>query len=134
MLRRSAALVATLILAFLAAPVLAGGLKYPQTKRIDHLDTYHGVQVPDPYRWLEDDVRASSEVREWVEAQNAVTFAYLEAIPQREGIRQRLTELWNYERFGAPFKAGSRYFVSRNSGLTPTPGRRTARSRWPGFL
>src|SRR5687767_2986486 len=72
---------------------------YPASKRIDHIDTYHGTEVPDPYRWLEDDVRHSKDVADWVAAQNKLTNAYLEAIPERETIRKRLTELWNYEKF-----------------------------------
>ncbi len=92
-------------------------LSYPKTKRIDHADDYHGVRVADPYRWLEDDVRKSPQVAEWVAAQNKVTFGYLHAIPQREAIQKRLTELWNYERYSAPFKAGGRYFFTKNDGL-----------------
>jgi prolyl oligopeptidase len=111
----------TIVLGGLAVGVAAAegttGLEYPKTKRIDHADTYHGVEVADPYRWLEDDVRKSSEVADWVAAQNKVTFGYLKAIPEREGIQRRLTELWNYERFSAPFKAGTRYFYTRNDGL-----------------
>ena len=78
-------------------------------------DDYHGTKVADPYRWLEDD--NSARTKEWVEAENKVTFGYLEKIPQREAIRHRLTELWNYERFGTPFKEGGRYFITRNDGL-----------------
>lgn len=92
-------------------------LKYPPTKRIDHVDDYHGTKVADPYRWLEDDVRKSKEVADWVEAENKVTDAYLKAIPERDTLRKRLTDLWNYEKFSAPFKAGTRYFYSRNDGL-----------------
>src|SRR5262249_42875283 len=92
-------------------------IKYPTTKRIDHVDTYHGVTVADPYRWLEDDVRKSKEVADWVAAENKVTMAYLKTIPQREAIRQRLTELWNYEKFSAPYKVGGRYFYTKNDGL-----------------
>ena len=100
------------------ATVNAGDkMKYPETKRVDHVDELHGVRVPDPYRWLEDDVRQSKDVADWVEAQNEVTSAYLAAIPQREAIKKRLTELWNYEKFGAPFKAGGRYFYFKNDGL-----------------
>ena len=65
---------------------------YPAAKRIDHFDTYHGVKVADPYRWLEDDVRKSEEVKAWVEAENKITNAYLQAIPERDGIQKRLTE------------------------------------------
>jgi prolyl oligopeptidase len=92
-------------------------LTYPNTKRIDHTDVYHGSQVADPYRWLEEDVRKSPEVAEWVAEQNKLTFAYLKAIPQREAIQKRLTELWNYERYSAPFKVGGRYFYTKNDGL-----------------
>ena len=88
---------------------------YPDTKKGDTVDTYHGVQVPDPYRWLEDD--NSAETKAWVEAQNKVTFGFLEQIPQRAMIRERLTKLWNYERFSTPSKEGGRYFFRRNSGL-----------------
>jgi prolyl oligopeptidase len=90
---------------------------YPNTRRVDHTDVYHGTKVADPYRWLEDDVRKSPEVAAWVEAQNKVTFAYLKAIPQRPAITRRLTELWNYEKYSAPFKAGGRYFYTHNDGL-----------------
>ncbi|HEV3144234.1 MAG TPA: prolyl oligopeptidase family serine peptidase [Gemmataceae bacterium] len=92
-------------------------IHYPQTRRVDHVDTYHGTTVLDPYHWLEDDVRKSDEVRKWVEAENKVTFGYLEQIPQREGIKRRLTELWNYERYSTPHKSGGRYFYSKNDGL-----------------
>ncbi len=92
-------------------------ITYPETRTVEHVDDYHGTQVPDPYRWLEDDVRTSQEVADWVAAENKVTFAYLEAIPQREHIRQRLTQLWDYEKYGSPFKAGGRYYYSHNSGL-----------------
>src|SRR6185312_7139418 len=71
--------------------------------------------VSDPYRWLEDD--NSPETATWVEAQNKVTFGYLDSIPQRPKIRERLKSLWNYERFSAPSKKGDRYFFTRNSGL-----------------
>lgn len=92
-------------------------LKYPETKRIDHVDDYHGVKVPDPYRWLEADVRESKEVKNWVTAQNKVTNKYLESIPERDAIRKRLKDLWNYERFSAPSLKGGRYFYTRNDGL-----------------
>ncbi len=90
---------------------------YPNTRRVDHTDVYHGTKVADPYRWLEDDVRKSRDVADWVEAENKVTFAYLEAIPERAAITRRLTELWNYEKYSAPFKAGGRYFYTHNDGL-----------------
>jgi prolyl oligopeptidase len=92
-------------------------LQYPQTKTVEQIDDYHGVKVPDPYRWLEDDVRTSREVAAWVEAQNKVTEAYLRTIPERDAIKQRITDLWNYERYSAPFRAGGTYFYFRNDGL-----------------
>jgi prolyl oligopeptidase len=90
-------------------------LSYPQTAKVDHVDDYHGTKVSDPYRWLEDD--NSPQTASWVEAQNKVTFGYLEQIPQRQQLRERLTRLWNYERYGVPFKEGGRYVFSKNSGL-----------------
>ena len=91
--------------------------RYPDTKRVDHVDVYHGTKVPDPYRWLEDDVRTSKEAAEWVAAQNRVTFEYLESIPAREKLQQKLTTLWNYEKFSPPSKSGGRYFFTKNDGL-----------------
>lgn len=88
---------------------------YPETRKTDTVHEYHGTKVPDPYSWLEDD--NSAETKAWVEAQNKVTFAFLEAIPERAAIQKRLTELWNYEKFGVPFEEGGRYFFSRNDGL-----------------
>jgi prolyl oligopeptidase len=90
---------------------------YPETERVDIADEYHGTEVVDAYRWLEDDVRENPEVSDWVERQNDVTFRYLERISEREPIHARLTELWNYERFGLPVKEGGRYFYSYNDGL-----------------
>ncbi|MEG4247090.1 prolyl oligopeptidase family serine peptidase [Microcoleus sp. Pol10D4] len=90
-------------------------LSYPTTRKIDQTDDYHGVKVSDPYRWLENP--DSEETQAWVEAQNAVTFAYLNEIPAREKIKQRLTQLWDYEKYGIPFKEGSRYFYYKNDGL-----------------
>lgn len=92
-------------------------MKYPETKKVDHVDDHHGTKVPDPYRWLEDDVRQSKEVAAWVEAQNKVTFGFLESIPQRETIKKRLTELWNYEKYGVPFKVAGKYYYFKNDGL-----------------
>jgi prolyl oligopeptidase len=89
--------------------------KYPRAKKVDQVDDYHGTKVPDPYRWLENP--DSPESREWIEAQNKITFNFLGKIPEREKIKNRLTELWNYERFGVPFKQGTRYFITRNDGL-----------------
>jgi prolyl oligopeptidase len=92
-------------------------IKYPETRRIDTTDTYHGVKVADPYRWLEADVRESPEVARWVEKQNEVARAYLDAIPQRPQIERRLTELWNYARYSAPVEEGGQYFYLKNDGL-----------------
>jgi len=92
-------------------------MKYPETKKVDHVDDHHGTKVPDPYRWLEDDVRQSKQVAAWVEAQNKLTFSFLESIPQREAIKKRLTELWNYEKYGVPFKVAGRYYYFKNDGL-----------------
>ncbi len=92
-----------------------GPLVYPETRKCDQVDVYHGVQVADPYRWLEDP--DSEETRAWVEAQNEVTFGYLEQIPARQKIRERITKLWDYEKYGVPFKEGGRYFFRKNDGL-----------------
>ena len=98
-------------------PTSTRQLAYPDTARVDQVDTYHGVQVADPYRWLEEDVRENESVRQWVDAQNEVTFAYLESIPERAAINSRLTELWNYEKHTVPEKEGGRYFFKHNDGL-----------------
>jgi len=90
-------------------------LTYPVTKKVDQVDDYFGVKVADPYRWLEDD--NAEEVKEWVDEQNKVTFSYLEQIPFREKIRQRVTELYNYPRYSSPFRAGEYYFFYKNDGL-----------------
>jgi prolyl oligopeptidase len=116
----SSTLAAALALA-LAAPVAAQTcaagtpLNYPVAKKVDQTDDYHGTKVADPYRWLED--ANSAETKSWVDAENQVTQSYLAQIPQREAIRQRLTQLWNYERYSVPYKEGGRYFFSRNDGL-----------------
>ena len=90
-------------------------MEYPHSPKIDQVDDYHGTQVPDPYRWLED--VDSPETLDWIEAQNRLTFSFLESIPEREGLRRRLTGLWNYSRFTAPFRRGGCYFQFRNTGL-----------------
>jgi len=91
-------------------------LRYPPTKAVDHLDDYHGIKVNDPYRWLEQPAHVP-EVRAWIGAQNELTERYLSSIPQRACIKERLTELWNYPKRGAPFSKGGRYFGFRNTGL-----------------
>ena len=90
-------------------------ISYPKTQKVDTVDTYFGVKVADPYRWLEDD--RSAETKAWVEAQNKVTQDYLNKIPFREGIKNKLTELWNYEKFSAPFKEGGYTYFYKNNGL-----------------
>jgi prolyl oligopeptidase len=88
---------------------------YPNTKKVDTVTNYFGTQVKDPYRWLEDDM--SEETASWVENQNKTTFGYLENIPFREELKQRLTTLWNYEKVGAPFKEGVYSYFYKNDGL-----------------
>ncbi len=90
-------------------------LVYPKAKTVDQVDDYHGVKVADPYRWLED--TDSPDTHAWVEAENKVTFGYLDKIPYRNAIRERLLKLWNYERFSAPEQEGGRYFYQHNTGL-----------------
>jgi prolyl oligopeptidase len=90
-------------------------IKYPVSKKVDQTDEYFGVQVADPYRWLEDD--NSEETAEWVKAENAVTDAYLSQIPFREKIVDRLTEIWNYPRYRTPEKKGEYYYFRKNDGL-----------------
>ena len=111
---------AAICAALLAGPAVAEEpkLPYPDAKKVDQVDTYHGTTVPDPYRWLETDVRKSPEVAAWVEAENKVTNDYLAAIPERDAIKKRLTELWNYEKISAPTKiGGGKYLFSKNNGL-----------------
>ncbi len=92
-------------------------MEYPKAKRVDQIDDYFGTPVMDPYRWLEDDVRNSTDVRQWVDAQNKLTFSLLKELPYREEIESRLTKLWDYEKYGAPFKRGEQYFYFKNDGL-----------------
>lgn len=102
-----------LMIAVADAP--AEEVSYPPSRKSEVVDLYHGVRVADPFRWLEDD--NAEETKAWVKEQNALTFSWLEKIPQRGMIRRRLEKLWNYERFGMPFRRGGRYFFTRNSGL-----------------
>jgi prolyl oligopeptidase len=90
-------------------------LKYPETPTTNQVDTFHGVEVQDPYRWMEDN--NSETLKNWVQEQNKLTFGYLETIPEREKIKERLTQLWNYERFGIPTRQADRYFIYKNDGL-----------------
>ena len=112
------ALVFALLFAVAAAPALAkDALRYPETRKVDVVDDYHGTSVADPYRWLEEDVRENDSVRSWVEAQNVVTFGYLEKLPGREKIRKRLEQLTDYARYNSPSKVAGRYFWFKNDGL-----------------
>ena len=94
-------------------------LRYPLTRKGEEVDEYFGIQVPDPYRWLEDD--RSEETEEWVQAQNELTFAYLNKIPFRKKLRDRLEALYNYPRLSAPRKVGDYYFFYKNDGLQNQP-------------
>jgi prolyl oligopeptidase len=99
----------------LAGTVLAQGLQYPQTAKVDHIDTYHGTKVADSYRWLEDDNAA--ETAKWVEAQNKVTFDYLGRIPYRARLKERMEKLYNYAKYSAPSRKGEWFYISKNEGL-----------------
>ncbi|MEY8781596.1 prolyl oligopeptidase family protein [Allomuricauda sp. XS_ASV26] len=88
---------------------------YPTTKKVDTVDNYFGTEVPDPYRWLEDD--RSEETEAWVKQQNATTFGYLDKIPFRKDLKNRLEKLWNYEKVGSPFKEGDYTYYYKNNGL-----------------
>ncbi len=100
-----------------AAPALAlaAPIEYPPSRTVEQTDDFHGVKVSDPYRWLED--VDSADTKEWVTAQNKVTFDFLAQLPKRETIKQRLQELLNYPRFSLPSKQGGRYYYSYNTGL-----------------
>jgi prolyl oligopeptidase len=94
---------------------MAQKLAYPNAKKVDQIDDYHGTKVADPYRWLENP--DAEESRAWIEAQNKLTFSFLDQIPARQKIKERLTKLWNYEKYLPPFKEGGRYFYYKNDGL-----------------
>ncbi|MCJ7694222.1 MAG: hypothetical protein MUO40_02250, partial [Anaerolineaceae bacterium] len=87
---------------------------YPKTKKTDFIELLHGIEVPDPYRWMEN--IDSPETKEWIEAQNQLTQSYLSEIRIRNEIRQRMTELWDYEKFGIPECHNGRYFYAYNTG------------------
>ena len=106
---------ALVAVALAGTTAVAQQLTYPATKKIDHVDTYHGTKVPDPYRWLEDDM--SKETAAWVEAENKVTFPYLEAIPYRAQLHARVKQLNDYPKYGSPSRKGPYYFFSKNDGL-----------------
>jgi prolyl oligopeptidase len=110
----------TLLIVCLAVLVSVAGhaqkrWEYPATRTVDQVDTYHGVPVADPYRWLEDDTAA--ETKAWVDAQNAVTFGYLNTIPFRAGLRARLETLYDYPKYSAPSRKARLFFFSKNTGL-----------------
>ena len=90
-------------------------VNYPSTQKVDSVDTYFGTEVKDPYRWLEDD--RSTETEAWVTKQNKTTFGYLDSIPFREDLKNRLEKLWNYEKLGSPFKEGDYTYFYKNNGL-----------------
>ncbi|TXD81453.1 S9 family peptidase [Subsaximicrobium wynnwilliamsii] len=90
-------------------------ITYPETKKVDTVNNYFGVEVKDPYRWLEDD--RSAETEAWVKAENETTFEYLNKIPYRDALKERLSKLWNYEKIGAPYKEGDYTYYSKNDGL-----------------
>ncbi|MFM9063992.1 MAG: hypothetical protein ACKOOI_13300, partial [Pirellula sp.] len=93
----------------------ASNLLYPKSKVVDQIDDYHGTKINDPFRWLED--VDSQDTKNWVGEQNKLTFEYLESIPARARFKQRLTELWNFERYGLPRQYGNTYFYTYNNGL-----------------
>ena len=113
--RVAAAVSAGLVGAVLSAQTPTNSPTYPMTRKSDHVDTYHGTKVPDPYRWLEDDT--SAETAAWVTAQNNVTFPYLEKIPFRAALTDRVIKLNDYEKYSAPSQKGPYFFFSKNSGL-----------------
>ncbi|HEV8537577.1 MAG TPA: prolyl oligopeptidase family serine peptidase [Bacteroidota bacterium] len=103
------------VVLILSIPANAQKIQYPVTQKVDHTDTYFGVQIADQYRWLEDDT--SAETAKWVEAENNVTFGYLEKIPFRSKIKERLEQLYNYPKYSAPFRKGENFFFYKNDGL-----------------
>ncbi|MGQ9737252.1 MAG: prolyl oligopeptidase family serine peptidase [Armatimonadota bacterium] len=104
-----------LVVLLAIATVEAQSLKYPPTRKSNHVDVYHGTSVPDPYQWLEN--TESAETKAWIEAQNALTIPYLHSLLHREPLKRILTRRWNYPRYGIPFKRGRRYFHFKNDGL-----------------
>ena len=90
-------------------------VNYPVTKKTDVVNDYHGVKIADPYRWLEDD--NSAETKEWVKAENKVTRQYLDAIPFRNKIRERLEKIWNFPKYGTPHQEGKYIIFSKNDGM-----------------
>jgi prolyl oligopeptidase len=114
---KSSPLIALVTMSLSGALAAQSGMQYeyPQTRKIDHVDAYHGTKVTDPYRWLEDDT--SADTAAWVAAQNNVTFAYLDRIPYRAQTRARLDKLYNYAKYSAPSRKGEYFFFRKNDGL-----------------
>src|SRR5512140_2552059 len=94
---------------------IVAALRYPPTTKGDVVVGYHGRQVADPYRWLED--LGSADTRAWIDAQNGVTLPFLEKLPCRAALLERLTQLWNYPRTGLPLREAGQLFYRRNTGL-----------------
>lgn len=107
----------TPLISIICCSVAIAPYEYPVAPRGSVVETLHGVEVADPYRWLEDDVRESDGVRTWVEDENIVTRAYLDSIPELDDIRKKLTKAWNYPKHGSPYHRGNLWFQSRNTGL-----------------
>src|SRR5258708_11682227 len=103
----------------LAPLAAAQSLDYPETRKVDDVDIYHGTKVADPYRWLEDD--RSEETAQWVKAENQITFSYLDKIPYRPQVLKQLEQLFNYPRYSAPFQRG-RELIFFNEHRFPNPG------------
>jgi prolyl oligopeptidase len=115
MVRKILALMVVAPLALVFAEDQPVQSNYPTAPKSDQVDDYPDTKVADPYRQLENP--DSPESRQWIEAENKVTFDFLNTIPERDGIKKRLTEVWDFERFGVPFKENNRYFFSKNTGL-----------------
>src|ERR1041385_3617925 len=96
-------------------PSSASALAYPQARKVDTVDTYFGTKVPDPYRWLEDD--NSDSTKKWVDAENKLMQDYISKIPFRDKIKERLKQVWNFEKMSAPYYHGKKYFYSKNDGM-----------------
>ena len=122
MIRKSLLASIVPVLSMLLASCGASGpgrsFDYPFARMGDVVDVYHGVEVPDPYRWLED--AGSDETLAWVQAQNELTHGFIDG-PQWQTLEQRLTELWNFPKYSLPEKEGGRYFFSKNDGLQDQP-------------
>jgi prolyl oligopeptidase len=115
--RRIAAIAAVCAACATFGVYAAAKITYPETKRVEVTDDYNGKKVTDPYRWLEQDPRTSPEVAQWIAAQNKVTQGWLAQVPERQQIHDRLTTLWNYERYSPPYRVGGRWYYIYNTGL-----------------